>query len=487
MGQVKSANLLISLVPVVFLMILLVSNIVIYQDDVVSGANQMALLIAGLLAAILGRFVLKVPYEIIEQQAIKSIGLATKAVVILLLVGALIGLWIAGGIVPTMTYYGLKIISPVVFLPVSCLVCAIISVGTGSSWSTSGTVGLALMGIGQVMGIPLGMVAGAVISGAYLGDKLSPLSDTTNLASAVSGVELFDHIGHMLTTTVPVFILALLCFAGLGFFYGPEIVSTGQIQQVMLLIEQHFHVGIYLLITPAIVLAMVAAKVPTLPSLALGAFCGALSALIFQRELLFALIEGELTMRSLYQTLLTISYDGFVMDTGNQFVDSLFSRGGMSNMLNTVWLILSAMIFGGAMEATGMLAAIAQVILRLVSGVGSLVGATVGSCIFFNMVASDQYLSLVVPGRMFRNAYQNFNYHPKNLSRALEDSGTVTSPLVPWSSCGAYNSGVLGVPTLHYLPFCFFNLLSPLIGVFVASMGQRLQEKKHLLGTKNTV
>ena len=436
----------------------------------------MALLFTALLTAILGRFVLKVPYPTIEAGAVTSIGFVIQSTIILLVVGPLISLWIMGGIVPSMIYYGLKTLTPTIFLPISCLLCAIVSLGTGSSWSTTGTVGVALMGMGQALGLPLGMVAGAIISGAYFGDKMSPLSDTTNLASAMAGTNIFTHIGHMMYTSVPAIILAIIGFTGLGLFYRPSSSSPGQIDTVITMIDTHFNIGTFLLLPPIIVLILVIKKTPPLPALTVGTLLGGLCVLLFQQDLLHDLNEGKVDVQSVYKTLLTVAYQGFHIETGHPLIDSLFSRGGMSSMLNTVWLMFCAMIFGGTMEATGMLGAIANAILRLVTGAGSLVGATLGTCLFFNLTASDQYLAIVVPGRMFRKAYDKFRLHPKNLSRALEDSGTVTSVLIPWNSGGAYNSGVLGVATLSYLPFCFFNILSPLLSLFLASIGKTIEK-----------
>jgi NhaC family Na+:H+ antiporter len=474
----NKAGLGISLLPVVFLILLLVINVVIYKDGATGGANQLALLFSGFFCASLGRFYLKVPYEDIEAGAINSIGMAMQAMIILLVVGSLIGLWIMGGVVPTMIYYGLQIINPSVFLPVACIVCGIVALGTGSSWSTTGTVGIALIGIGQTLGIPLGMVAGAIISGAYFGDKMSPLSDTTNLAPAMVGTDIFTHIRHMMYTTVPAIILALIGFTILGFFYDSSAATMGNIIEVTRVIDSNFNIGPHLLLAPVIVLALVYKKVPALPALTLGALVGAVFTLLFQQDLLSTMTAGDSSLRNIYEQILTVAFNGFSIKTDNALIDSLFNRGGMSSMLNTVWLIFCAMIFGGVMEATGMLEAIANAVLKLVRGAGSLVGATIGTCLFFNLTASDQYLAIVVPGRMFRAAYNKFGLHPKNLSRALEDSGTVTSVLIPWNSGGAYNSGVLGVATLTYLPFCFFNILSPLISIFLASMNWTIEELK---------
>jgi NhaC family Na+:H+ antiporter len=481
--NINEPGLLISLIPVIVLIGLLIINIIVFKDDATSGSNQLALLISGALAAIIGIVVYKIKYKKIESQIIKSIGVAIQASIILLIVGALIGMWIISGIVPTMIYYGLLLINPTVFLPVSCIVCSIVALATGSSWSTTGTVGIALIGIGQTLGIPLGMVAGAIISGAYFGDKMSPLSDTTNLASAMAGTDVFTHIRHMMYTTGPAIIMAIIGFTILGAFYGQGDVNQENINTVLSVIDSKFNIGFHLFIVPFLILFMVYKRVPALPALLIGALLGGVFALIFQADLIASMATDGASVKSFYQTIVTTAYDGFVIKTDNELIDTLFNRGGMKGMLSTVWLVLMAMTFGGAMEGTGMLQKIAGSILKLVYGVGSLIGATLASCIVMNMTAGDQYLAIVVPGRMFKNAYEEYGLKPKNLSRALEDSGTVTSVLVPWNSGGAYNSGVLGVATLTYLPFCFFNLLSPIVSAFLAGFNltiERLDEQEDI-------
>ncbi|REJ76086.1 MAG: Na+/H+ antiporter NhaC [Acidobacteria bacterium] len=466
--QTGEPHLLVSLFPVALLLFLLIVNVIVYKDDATGGSNQLALLISGVVAAALGIFVYKIEYKKIERQIIKSISVALQASIILLVVGALIGTWIISGVVPTMIYYGLLLISPAVFLPVACVVCSIVALATGSSWSTTGTVGIALIGIGQTLGIPLGMVAGAIISGAYFGDKMSPLSDTTNLAAAMAETDVFTHIRHMMYTTGPAIILAVIGFSALGFFYGQGTVNQDDINAVLTVIDSNFSIGIHLFLVPLAVLFMVYYRIPALPALLIGAVLGAIFALIFQTELIASMAADGPSIRSYYQTIITTAYGGFVIETDNELINTLFNRGGMASMLSTVWLILMAMIFSGAMEGTGMLQRIAKSILKAVRGVGSLVGATLVSCLFMNMTAGDQYLAILVPGRMFKEAYRKYRLHPKNLSRTIEDSGTVTSVLVPWNSGGAYNSGVLGVATLTYLPFCFFNILSPIVSAFLA-------------------
>lgn len=457
-------SLWLSLAPGAFLLFLLILNVSLFGDDASGGANQLALLLAAMLAGVIGRFVLKLDYRDLERRAIKSIVLAMEAVIILFIVGALIAMWIAGGIVPAMICYGIKMLNPNVFLLVACLVCSVVSLAIGSSWSTMGTVGVALLGIGRALGFPAPLVAGAIISGAYFGDKMSPLSDTTNLAPAVAGTELFTHIRHMLYTTVPAYTLTLAAFAGVGLFYRGGEYDPAAAGDIAVAIEAHFRIHWLLLLAPAAVILIVACRVPAIPALVAGALMGGVAALVFQSHL-FAGGGGA------YRDLCTAAYGGYALETGNGLVDELLSGGGMANMTDTVILILMAMLFGGMMEATGMLPRIGRSILRLARGARSLIATTIGSCILFNLTASEQYLSIVIAGRMMRGAYEDRRLHPCNLSRALEDGGTVTSVLVPWNTCGAFASGVLAVGTLSYLPFCFFNLLCPVVAVTMAGMG----------------
>lgn len=498
----KKVSLKVSLLPVLFLIGLLIINVLLFKDDATYGPNQLALLLSGMFAMAIGAFHLRVPYKDMEERIVFSVSLATQACLILLVVGALIGVWILAGIVPTMIYYGLKIIDPAWFLPVACISCAFISLGTGSSWSTSGTVGIALIGIGQAMGLNLGMVAGAIISGAYFGDKMSPLSDTTNLAPAMAGTDLFTHIRHMLYTSGPAILIAITGFFFLSLSQGSNAVNQENIAKILEVITQNFSIGWHLFLVPAFVLFLVSRKVPAFPALVLGTLMGAFFALFFQSAIIdrlaskvsspgfwseferlgadgWSLAEAKALLLHFlypYQEICRVAFNGFTIESGNELIDKLFNRGGMSGMLNTVWLILMAMVFGGCMEATGMLQKIAQSVLSLVQGTGSLIGSVVGTCLVMNMTASDQYLAIVVPGRMFKKAFDDYGLHPKNLSRALEDSGTVTSVLVPWNSGGAYHAGILGVSTLNYAPYCFFNILSPVISVFLGSMGWTIEK-----------
>ena len=480
-NKCQNTSLFIALTPIFILITLLIFNILVFKDNATSGPNQLALMFSGIFTLVIGTLILKIPYKNFEEEITQSIGYAVPALIILLMVGSLISLWIASGIVPSMIYYGLKIIDPSLFLPSSCLLCALVSLATGSSWSTTGTIGISLIGIGMTLGVSEGMTAGAVISGAYFGDKMSPLSDTTNMAPAMAGTDIFTHIKHMTYTSFPAILLALVGFSVLGLFIGESQTPQSQIDQVAFTITEHFNVGLHLFLIPAIVMVMIAKKVPAFPALTVGVLLGAAAVPLFQPELLARVFAGQASdASSTYKYLVTLAFNGFSIKSGHEMVDTLFSRGGMASMLNTIWLILCAMVFGGCLDAAGMLEKIANSILKLVSGVGSLIGATIVSCLTLNMTASDQYLAIVVPGRMFRKAYEIYGLHPKNLSRSLEDAGTVTSVLVPWNSGGAYNSSVLGVPTLTYLPYCFFNILSPLVSIFLASMNLTIEKSMDL-------
>lgn len=473
----KRPSIVVSLIPIVLLIVVMTFNVMVFGDNATYGPNQFALIFAAVVAGIIGVFGLGVRYTFIERTAIESIGMSMQAMLILFVVGALIASWIMSGIVPLLILYGLKVISPVIFLFAACVISCVVSLATGSSWSTAGTIGVALIAIANTLNIPLGMAAGAVISGAYFGDKMSPLSETTNLAPAMVGTDLFTHIRHMVYTSGPAIVLALLLFLLVGFFYHGDALEATQIDTVMALIEQNFNTTPLLLIVPILTISLVARRVPPLPSLLVGVILGVIFAFIFQHELMGRLAASG-SPKDIYQFVMLSLADGFHIETGNQVIDDLFSRGGMAGMLNTIWLIFCAMVFGGVLEATGMLQRLADAILSMVHGCGSLVGATVATCLFTNITASDQYISIVVPARMFKAAYAKAMLMPKNLSRAVEDSGTVTSVLVPWNTCGAFFSGVLGVPTLVYAPYAFFNILSPIVSVFLGAMGWTMEQIK---------
>lgn len=478
--QDQQPSLFVSLIPVIVLIALLVINVSIFKDDATYGANQLALLISAGVAIFLGVFVLGYKYRRIERKMLDTIQIAMQANLILLVVGSLIGVWILSGIVPTMIYYGVKIINPSIFLPLSCVVCAIVSLATGSSWSTGGTVGIALLGIGKSLGLPTEMVVASIISGSYFGDKMSPLSDTTNLAPAVAGTELFAHIRHMFYTTIPAMIIALIGYSILSFYHTPASTDMSQLDSLLAAMEASFNITPWLFLVPVVVLVLVAKKVPALPSLGIGVVVGAIAAVIFQGDLIAQMSNGDTSFKALYKVVLVTAYDGFKITTDNELINSLFNRGGMSGMLNTVWLIVVAMCFGGVMEATGMIQKISMTIMKMVKGTTSLVASTISTSIFLNMTVSDQYLAIVVTGKIFKGTYQKYGLKAKNFSRTIEDGATVTSVLIPWNSGGAYFAGILGVATLDYLPYCFFNLACPLVAIIAAAIGfgqAKLDEK----------
>ena len=461
----RTPSLGISLVPVIVLIASLFYTIVFLE-----GSGHIPLIFGAMVAAVISGRALRMSWEDIQNGLTGGIVAALPAILILIIVGLLIGVWIASGVVPVMIFYGLKILAPGYFLVATCLICSLISLATGSSWSTAATVGLAMMGVGQALGIPAGMTAGAVISGAYFGDKMSPLSDTTNLAPAVAGTQLFTHIRHMVYTTVPALIIALLIFTVIGIMRpATGSVETPEYLMMLSTLSESFNLTPWLLIAPVAVLYLVWKKTPALPALVIGVVVGAVLLLIFQRE------AGE-GLASILGRLVDSLYSGFVSETGVESVDGLLSRGGLTSMLDTIALIVVALAFGGIMEASGMLERLAAAILKLARSTGSLIAVTIFSCFGMNILASDQYLAIIVPGRMYRGAYIKRGLHPKNLSRALEDSATLTSPLIPWNTCGAYMSGVLGVSCFTYLPFAFLNLFSPLISMFYGFTGITIEK-----------
>ncbi len=462
----RKPSLLQAFIPILFLIVALFINVRIYGDSSLDGSNQIILILSAGVATLVAMNI-GYKWEEIQQGIVKSISSAMASIIILLLIGALAGTWLLSGIVPAMIYYGLQILNPTIFLFAACIICSIVSIATGSSWTTAATVGIALIGIGTALNINVGMVAGAVLSGAYFGDKMSPLSDTTNLAPAMAGTDLFTHIRYMTYTTVPSIIIALIIFLILGFTQG----SNGQAidtDAMLAALDSKFNISGWLFIVPVVVVILIVKKMPAIPAILIGALLGAVFALIFQPDLIAKAAGSDYTgAEATFRGIMNSMFGEIKFQSGiaqfDQPGDELLKSKGMSGMLGTVWLILSAMMFGGAMESTGLLKRIAEGIISKVNSVGSLVAATTGSTVFFNVTASDQYLAIVVPGRMFADIYKEMGLAPENLSRTLEDSGTVTSVLVPWNTCGAYHSTVLGVPTLTYLPFAFFNYISPLM------------------------
>ena len=471
----RDPSLIESFIPILFLIILLAINVGIFGDDALAGSNQMVLILSAAVAALVaGRLGMK--WYALREGVVKSISSAMTSILILMLIGSLAGTWLISGIVPAMIYYGLMILNPTIFLFAACVVCAIVSIATGSSWTTAATVGIALIGIGKALGISEGLIAGAILSGAYFGDKMSPLSDTTNLAPAMAGTDLFTHIRYMGYTTIPSISIALILFMVIGFTNDTSgnITNTDVILQA---IDEKFNISLILFIVPVVVVFLIVKKVPALPSLLVGTLLGGVFALIFQPDIVreVAQVEGS-GATVLYVGVMKALYGSVSVQTSNAMVTDLLSSGGMYGMLGTIWLIISAMIFGGIMEKAGFLKRIASAVISLVNSTGSLVASTVGTCVFFNITASDQYLAIVVPGRMYSDIYRDRGLAPQNLSRTLEDSGTVTSVLIPWNTCGAYHSSVLGVSTLTYLPFCFFNIISPFMTILYAYVGIKIKK-----------
>ena len=460
----RQPNLFISFLPLIFLIFLLSANVYYFGDSVLDGANQIALLLsaffAGILATLFGRG------KFIMTKIKENVSVALLPIIILLLIGALSGAWLVSGIIPAMIYYGLEIMNPRIFLVTSCAACAVISLVTGSSWSTIATLGIALLGMGKAMGIPEGMVAGSVISGAYFGDKMSPLSDTTTLAPAVAGTDLFTHIRYMAKSTVPTIFIVLVIYFILGLTMPLSPVETSQIETVQQLLKSHFSLNLMLFMVPFLVVFLIIKKLSAIASLGAGILAAILFAIIFQKDLLNEL-KGDMSM---YNVILRSIYGDTSIPFSNSVLSSLLNSGGMAGMLHTVWLILSAMIFGGVMEAAGFLERIVKTIAGSAKSALGLVSRTGLSCIFFNLTASDQYLSIVVPGRMFAKKYEEAGKKPELLSRTLEDTGTVTSVLVPWNTCGAAQAAVLGVATVSYLPYAFFPLLMPFATLIAARM-----------------
>ena len=459
-------SLTVALLPLIILVVLLTYNVTIFGDDALSGSNQFILLLGGGVAGLLGHRN-KVTYGEMLRKVGENLQSVTGPILILLLVGALSGTWLLSGIIPAMIDYGLQIANPRFFLPACVLISALVSLATGSSWSTSATIGIALIGIGKALDLPEGMVAGAVISGAYFGDKLSPLSDTTNLAPAMAGSELFNHIRYMLYTTLPCIVITLLLFIFLGWSFS----SSGEVDTSFLSesIREKFNITPWLFLVPLTVIIMIIKKTPSLLALFVGTLLGGFFALIFQTQLLMDLSESSvLNFKTIYKSIFNAITVDTQIETNDPLLNELFSSGGMQGMLGTVWLIICAMVFGGVMDAIGALQAISSAFLKWAETNFQLIAGTAATSLTVNLTASDQYLAIVVPGKMFAQAYRNRKLAPENLSRTLEDSGTVTSVLVPWNTCGAYQSGVLDVGVAEYFFYAFFNWISPLMTLFYA-------------------
>lgn len=477
MTSIKDPSLSDALIPVISLIFLLSVSVSLFGDNSSAGPNQIVLIAC---AAIASGLAIRNGHRWDDLQAamVAGIGTAMGAILILLAVGALIGTWMMAGTVPSMIYYGLQLMSPQYFFAASCLICAITSVSIGSSWTVAGTLGVGLIGVSMGLGLSPAITAGAIISGAYFGDKMSPLSDTTNLAAAVVETDLFDHIRHMAWTTGPSFLISLLIFMLIGI--GTEVSSNNEaLAQTMAILHESFNITPLTLIPLAIVFFMAMRRVPPLPTILFGALLGGIVAVILQPEVVlnFAGTPEAGALVGYTRGVWLAMADGFISATGNAEVDNLLSRGGMSSMLTTIWLIISALAFGAVLEHAGMLKRLINTALKAAKSTGSLMATVVGSCIGVNVIAGEQYMAVVLPGKMFKAEFKRRNLDPRNLSRVIEDSGTLTSPLVPWNTCGAYMAATLGVATFAYLPFAFFNLINPLISIYYGYSGITI---KHL-------
>lgn len=459
----RKPSLLDALIPLAILIALLSLSVFFYGADSSYGPNQIALLLCAGVAALMGMKNGR-SWSDMEGGMLHGIGLVFGAILILLAVGALIGSWILAGTVPSMIYYGVQVLSPQWFYAASCIICAIVGLSIGSSWTTAGTLGVALMGIAGALGLDPAITAGAVISGAYFGDKMSPLSDTTNVAAAVTSNDLFLHIRHMLWTTLPAFVAALIIFSIIGLTAHASSASATDIEQLLGALQQEFNISIISLVPLALLLFMAWRKIPAYPTLIIGSLVGCVIALIFEPETARRLGGGDGLLSAIKGAWYSL-FDGYKSTSPNENVAALLSKGGMSSMLNTIWLIISAMAFGGAMERAGFLQVIVDWTISRVKTAGGLVTSTVLTCFGMNAAAGDQYMAIIIPGRMFREAFADKGLHGLNLSRTLEDSGTITSVLIPWNTCGAYMSATLGIATFSYAPYALFNLICPLLAI----------------------
>jgi NhaC family Na+:H+ antiporter len=474
---IKIPSPLLSFVPIAVLVGMLAATIRIFGGDTLDGASQIVLLTASAICCLIAICRCGTRWKTIETAIVNNIAGVSSALLILLLIGALSGSWMVSGVIPTLIYYGIKIIHPDFFLVTTCIICSLVSVMTGSSWTTIATIGIALFGIGKVQGFNEGWIAGAIISGAYFGDKISPLSDTTILASSVTGTPLFQHIKYMMITTIPSMIITLTIFLIAGFSH--EMSPALEINEFMNTLSETYNITLWLLFVPLIMIILIIKRISPIITLFLSAIAAGVAAFVFQPELLHQ-ISGIDTQNvsSLFKGLIMTFYDSTHIETSNITLNELAATHGMAGMMNTIWLIICAMCFGGSMTASGMLSSITSVFLRFMKRTAGTVSATVTSGIFLNICTADQYLSIILTGDMFKNVYKQKGYESRLLSRTIEDGVTVTSPLIPWNTCGMTQSAVLGISTFAYLPYCFFNIISPLMSIFVAIIGYKIIKTK---------
>ena len=471
--QARQVSLVESLLVIAILITTIFSSVFLFKDNSTGGPIQLSLTFTAFVGILLG-FKNGLTWKAIEEEIGKSVGLAANAVFILFCVGALVGTWILSGTVPSMIYYGLKILSPDIFYPTAALICAFVSISIGSSWTTIATVGIALFSIGNLLGLSNAVTVGAIISGAYFGDKMSPLSDTTNLAPAVAGSELFSHIRHMAWVSIPSFIIAVLLYALVGFFLAPDAShAIIELSSLTSALNKQFVLGVHLLIPLLILLIMAYKRIPALPTIFTGALIGAVFALIFQRQAIvdFANLSDTGTSLVLAKGIMQAMFDGYVANTGVTSIDKLLSKGGMWSMASTVWLILSAMLMAGVLTSIGVLNKLVESLTTFVKSTASLISTTLANAFMMNILTGEQYISIVLPGQVWREEYKRRQLAAVNLSRCLEDAGTLTSPMVPWTTCGAYIYGVLNLTSFAYIPFCFFNIINPLISAIYGYTG----------------
>lgn len=481
--KIKEPSLFDALLPVVALVIMMGSAVYLFGDNSSFGPNQISLLLATGMAAIIG---MKNGHKWvdIEQGIVNGISMSLGACLILLAVGSLIGTWMLAGTVPTLIYYGLELLNPSFFYAASCLICGVVAMSIGSSWTTAATVGVALMGVAAGMDMSPAIAAGAVVSGSYFGDKISPLSETTNLAPAVAGTDLFEHIRYMLWTTIPSYVITLILFVILGFSQSSG-ASIERIESMQILLAESFDLGWYLLVPLVLLLTLAIKKMPAFPAVSIGALVGALWAVLFQQDVVLSMADAsDSSAIGTLKVVWTSLFDGVSFSTPDENLNSLLSRGGMSSMLNTIWLIISAMSFGAVLEKVGLLKRAVSTILKGAKSAGDMISRTILTCLGTNLVTADQYIAIVMPGRMYKKEYEKRGLHQLNLSRSLEDGGTLTSPLIPWNTCGAYMHGVLGVHPFEYIFYTFFNVINPVLAVIYAYVGIKILRIKPPFETK---
>ena len=474
--NIKNPSPLISLIPLSVLVILLALTIKLFGADAIAGGSQLSLLTASAVCTAMSILIYGRKWMDLEESILKNMRSATPALIILLLIGAIAGTWMASGIIPSLIYYGLKILHPSIFLPASCIICAIISLLTGSSWTTIATIGVALMGIGRALGFDDGWIAGAIISGAYFGDKISVMSDTTVLASSTTEVPLFTHIKYMLITTIPSMLISIMVFTIAGL--SASTTSSADMMAIEEGLQSTFNISPWLLIVPILTGVLIAKRLPAIVTLFASAFMAAIAMVIAQPELILQIanVENNSALSSL-KAIIIASTTSNSIETGNELLNNLVTTRGMGGMMGTIWLIICAMCFGGVMYGSGMLSAITQIFLRVARRTVSVVSSTVGSGLFFNLVTGDQYISIILTGNLFRKLYDERDLEHRLLSRSIEDSATITSVLIPWNSCGMTQSTVLGVATLTYMPYCIFNIISPLMSIFMATIGYKIYKR----------